>query len=230
MSLDIQSLQSIVQHNCHIADAQHAGDYTLCTYLMKMRELYRWEKGLGFDVALTTREVSQWVREREAVWEDLEDSDFSELSIDGVDVHPFESEAANTALLPRGLVYSGGLGRKSAPHFFLGELLQSYESSGYEVIISGKEYARDLTSPPAMMRGNTIYIRKESLRRMIWERVQESRFQPADNPIGRTLSHYPLEEDLEGSLDALVEGQIGTLIRHEIGEMRAGADVDESWP
>ena len=36
-----RDLIQTVQRNCHIADARHAGDYTLCVYLLKMREFYR---------------------------------------------------------------------------------------------------------------------------------------------------------------------------------------------
>ncbi|MGV6818297.1 MAG: Sfum_1244 family protein [Thiotrichales bacterium] len=229
MFLDVSDLKSVVQRNCHIADAQHAGDYTLCTYLMKMRELYRWEKGLGFTTPLTTSEVGSWVREREAVWETLEDSEFAQLPIHGDLIHPFESDLINQALLPEGLVYSGGFGRKAAPHFFLAELDQNYDRDGYTVVIAGREFARDLTSPPAMSRGNTIYLRKESLRRMIWERVQEWQFHPTDNPMGRALSHYPLEEDLEAALDALVEDLMMTFLKHEIGEVRAGREIGGGW-
>ena len=32
-----------VQRNCHIADAHHAREATLCNYLLEMREFYRWE-------------------------------------------------------------------------------------------------------------------------------------------------------------------------------------------
>lgn len=44
MDDNLQALSTAVQHNCDIADAQHARNFTLCTYLLKMRELYRWEK------------------------------------------------------------------------------------------------------------------------------------------------------------------------------------------
>ena len=37
-----QLVQS-VQRNCHIADARHAREMTLCNYLLEMREFYRWE-------------------------------------------------------------------------------------------------------------------------------------------------------------------------------------------
>ncbi len=43
-----QELISQVQHNCDISDANHAGNYTLCIYLLKMREYYRWIHALDF--------------------------------------------------------------------------------------------------------------------------------------------------------------------------------------
>lgn len=33
-----------VRRNCHIADARHAREATLCTYLLQMRDLYCWEQ------------------------------------------------------------------------------------------------------------------------------------------------------------------------------------------
>jgi hypothetical protein len=50
-----------VQRNCDIADAQFAGNYSLCTYLLKMREFYRWERGLPFSAALDRQAVGDWV-------------------------------------------------------------------------------------------------------------------------------------------------------------------------
>jgi hypothetical protein len=41
--LNLGQVVATVQKNCHISDAQYAGDYTLCIFLLKMREFYRWE-------------------------------------------------------------------------------------------------------------------------------------------------------------------------------------------
>ena len=41
---ELQSLRRSVQRNCDISDAEFAQSYSLCTYLLKMRELYRWER------------------------------------------------------------------------------------------------------------------------------------------------------------------------------------------
>ena len=44
----IEEVVRRVQRNCDISDANHGGNFTMCTYLMKMREYFRWEKGLAF--------------------------------------------------------------------------------------------------------------------------------------------------------------------------------------
>ena len=146
----LQSLSARVQHNCHISDARHGGDYHMCTFLMKMREYYRWEKGLPFDARLPRESVSDWMAEREALWERLEEEEYSPLEIDGERFDPFESERVNERLEPEGLVYSAGLGHNVKPHFFLGRLERRQQPGGYAVLVSNREYARDLGAPPAM--------------------------------------------------------------------------------
>ena len=37
----IEEVVSCVQRNCDISDANHGGHFTMCTYLMKMREYFR---------------------------------------------------------------------------------------------------------------------------------------------------------------------------------------------
>ena len=49
---DLLPTLKAVRTNCHIADAKHATDYTLCVYLMKMREYYRWEHNIPFNEKL----------------------------------------------------------------------------------------------------------------------------------------------------------------------------------
>ena len=53
-----------VQKNCHISDAQYAGDYTLCVFLLKMREFYRWEHGSAFADQPPRAEIGAWIAER----------------------------------------------------------------------------------------------------------------------------------------------------------------------
>ena len=44
--MDIAQLQRQIQTNCDISDAHHAGLYSLCGLLLRMRDLYKWEQNL----------------------------------------------------------------------------------------------------------------------------------------------------------------------------------------
>ena len=115
-------LVQAVQTNCDIADARHATDLSLCTYLLQMREFFRWERGLPYGAALPQSEVGNWIAAREARWQAHEGRaahDYEVLPIPLPGSGPgdvpirtiaaFDVEAANAALLPRGLLYGAGL-------------------------------------------------------------------------------------------------------------------------
>ncbi len=230
MQQEFRGLLEAVQHNCLIADARHAGDFTLCTYLMKMRELYRWEQRLALDAPLSNDAVGRWVRERERLWEAVEARDYTALPLANRHHDPFDSETVNARLLPAGLVYSAGLGQRSAAHFFLAELEEVRELDGCRVLVAGREYARDLASPPAMTLGETVFVRRETFRRLLWERLQEWRWNRCDTPFGRALaaSGAP-QDDVEALLDHLVDEQIETVVLHELGEVAAGRGIERDW-
>lgn len=220
-----------IQRNCHIADARHAGDYTLCVYLLKMREFYRWEKGILLSDVVTSDDVGEWLIQREAVWDALDEQDYAPLSLNGSGEHdPFANEAINTALNGAGLVYSAGYGRRCRPLFFLAELEQVIEQDGYTILVAGRELARDVEAPPAMNQGKQVFIRRESLRRMVWEKVDEWRWSGLDNPMGRALACYDFDADVEAALDALAAAETETVVAHEIGEVKAGQLLgDVEW-
>jgi hypothetical protein len=229
MQAELESLIRTVQRNCHIADARHGADYTLCVYLMKMREYYRWEKGLGYAERLAKDEVGDWLMHREMLWESLSEADLEPLMLNGSRYDPFDCEAVNRTLLPRGLVYSGGYGSGARPHFFLGRLARQERPDGLSVLVTGRELARDLAAPPGMSGGQTVFIRRESLRRMLWEKLENWRWSRADNALGRALGHYDFEGDLEGALDAITDAESDTVLWHEMGECRAGQRLGEGW-
>lgn len=229
MSANLSSLSATVQRNCHIADALHARDYTLCVYLLKMREFYRWEKGYAFTDALPSGAVGDWVTARENLWDELQAAAFEPLHVDDRRYDPFDTEQINQALLPHGLVYSGGYGGNCRPHFFLGRLLRDERFSGYTVLISEKEYARDLTAPPGMSLHKTIFIRRESLRRMLWEKIEEARWQKTDTAMARAMTYYDFAQDLEAALDQMTDNEVEAVILHEIGEVLAGDQLGEAW-
>jgi hypothetical protein len=159
----------------------------------------------------------------------VEDKEYSPIAINDHKHDPFDVEAINRSLNPAGLIYSAGYGRFNAPHFFLADLDRKEHHDGYTILVSGREYARDLTSPPAMSLCNTIFIRRESLRRMLWEKVEEWRWRRMDNSLGRALSYYDFDADLDAGLDHMTEREINTMIQHEIGEVRAGMLLGPAW-
>lgn len=229
MTEPLENLRTAVQTNCHISDARHAGDYTLCVYLLKMREYYRWEQNLPFTAQLPNHDVGTWLAEREALWEDLADQAFTSLPIDDRHFDPFHTQDINDALLPRGLVYSGGLGNSCRPHFFLAELERHESQDEHSVLVAGRELARDLTAPPAMTLDRTIFVRRESLRRMIWEKVEEWKWRRQDGALSRALAHYDFDADVPAALEAITDVEVDSVIRHEIGEIQAGQRLGESW-
>jgi hypothetical protein len=225
----MQTLQSIVQTNCHISDAQYAGNYTLCIYLLKMREYYRWEAQLPFGKPLSNDDIGHWLSQREQLWTQLEDRDYAALNINGIAVDPFETRAVNNLINDQGLVYSGGYGHYGKPVFFLAELQQKHVQDDFTIYISGHELARDLAAPPGMAQDHCVYIRRESLRRFIWEKFEESHWHKDENPLSRALACYNFNKQPETALENMTDHELDTVLLHEIGEIKAGKILGEDW-
>ncbi|MCB1733586.1 MAG: hypothetical protein H6981_01810 [Gammaproteobacteria bacterium] len=228
--IPIDTLTRRVQHNCDIADARHGANYSMCVYLMKMREYFRWEKGYGFNATLPKDEVGPWLAEREQRWAELDEDDYQRLPVGDIEVAPFDAETINAALFSQGLVYSAGLGMQAAEHFFLAELDHHETHGDFTIHVAGRELARDLTSPPAMSQGRNIFLRREAFRRLLWERVETWRWNRADNAMGRAIAAYPFETDVDAALDAMTEAELNAALQHEIGEIRAGECLgNDAW-
>ena len=124
---NLPGLAEAVQRNCDISDARFAGDYGMCTFLLKMREYYRWENELPFGRNLPKDELGEWLKSREQAWERIEEEAFEPLPLASGALDPFEAAAANRELLPQGGVYGAGYGRMGKPVFFLGALQRIVE-------------------------------------------------------------------------------------------------------
>lgn len=226
---ELPPLARAVQRNCDISDARFAGDYGLCTFLLKMREYYRWERALPFAQPLPRDELGEWLAARELAWDSLETEAFAPLPLACGALDPFDAEAANRELLPHGWVYSAGYGRFQKPLFFLGRLLRVEERAGLTILISSREFARELAAPPALLQGRTIFVRLESVRRYLWERIEEWQLRKQDNAMARALASYDFGTDAEAALQRMADNEMETMILHEIGEAMAGELLGEAW-
>jgi hypothetical protein len=222
-------LVAAVQRNCHIADARHAREMTLCTYLLEMREFYRWEAGIPLGDALARPEVGSWLTAREALWETLVDAEFGSVPVAGREIDPFAAAEVNRELLPRGLVYGAGIGRFGKPHFFLGRLQRHETVDDLEVLVCECEYARDLTAIPAALQQDTVVVRREALRQWLWEKAEAWALKRQPGPLARALAAHGYAEDPAGALERMTDAETDSVILHERGEYAAGRLLGAAW-
>ena len=227
--MNIAPLIAAVQRNCHIADARHAQDMTLCNYLLEMREFYRWEAGLPLGAAPPRAEVAAWLTQREALWADVAADEFAALPVAHARFEPFAVAAINGAVRPLGLVYGAGIGRFGRPHFFLGRLERSETIDGLHVVVSACEYARDLAAIPAALQGDTVVIRGEALRQWLWEKAETWGVKQAPGPMRSALAAYGYFDDGAAALERMAVAETATLILHERGERAAGVALGPAW-
>lgn len=239
MMFDIDALRQRIQHNCHISDARYAGNYSMCTYLLKMREYYRWEQAIPLSRHIDKDAVGPWLVAREQDWNRLDEQDYQPLACCGhEDIAPFDENTLNQGLLAQGYIYSSGKGLFGKPHFFLGRLAEHRRIDDIDVYITAGEEARDLVAPPAMLREQKIYIRTDSLRRLIWEKIEENRWRRLESsPFIDSARCYGVDiteqainpERLESLLDAMTENETGVVLQHELGEVAAGHLLGQEW-
>lgn len=222
-------LVAAVQRNCHIADARHAREMTLCTYLLEMREFYRWESGIPLGEPLARPEVGEWLNAREALWESLAGEDFGPLPLDGRAHDPFDVAAINREIVPHNLVYGAGIGRFGKPHFFLGRLERKEEDNGLTVLVCECEYARDISAIPAALQGGTAIVRREALRQWLWEKAEAWAMKRMPGPLAMALAAHGFESDPRAAIERMTDAETATLILHERGEHAAGKLLGTHW-
>ncbi|MCX7897659.1 MAG: hypothetical protein N2441_07285 [Rhodocyclaceae bacterium] len=227
--VELAALIAAVQHNCDISDARYAREATLCSYLLEMRELYRWRHGLPWGARLPHAHVGAWIRAREAYWETLSEADYAPIVLAGKAQDPFDVETINACLAPHGLVYGAGVGRFGKPVFFLARLIRSVREEGFEVQICGEEFARDLSVMPAALQRGTAVVRQRALAQWLWEKAEAWLAKRRPGPMERALLAYGFEGDHECALARMIEAETETLILHERGEWRAARILGPSW-
>lgn len=223
------ALVAAVQTNCDIADARHARDVSLCTYLLGMREFYRWEHQLPYGVSPPREEVGRWIAERESRWELLAGEEFVAIPVAGRAFDAFDARQVNAALAGSGLVYGAGVGRFHKPHFFLGQLDREEQRGEAHLLVCGCEYARDVSAIPAASQGSTLIVRREALRQWLWEKAEGWNVKQQDGALKSALLGYGFDVDPQAAIERMTAGEIETLVLHEEGEFAAGRLLGKDW-
>lgn len=213
-----------VQRNCDISDARDHGIYSMCTMVLKLRNLYKWEKGLQPWEEPESADLLDWIEKKENFWATIAGETFGPLSVAGKEFAPLDLEEIN-ATLNGTLLYGAGYGRSLKAVFFLAEKLEQRTIEGCPVIILGTERAREMASPFAMVQDGLIIIRTHALRYFFWDQVQEVR-SSCRNSLRHALQAYGVMKDgvldqelFKQSLDTIVEQEMNLFIYHEVGEI-----------
>jgi len=222
--MDIKQLMQQIKLNCTISDAHFWGYYSICGLLLRLRELYRNEQSLTPWDEIPRGDISDWISSTEAQWKSLEHEPLRPLEIRDRLYDPFEVDGLNNFLSGHGLVYGGGYGRFNKPTFFLARLLGSAERGDYRIYYAGTELCRDLSASVAMLQGRCIFMRLDSLKMLLWDKLQELDSRKFGGVLKEAFASYGIEspslspKDLSAKIDTLASHLSDLFILHEMGE------------
>ncbi len=232
MIMNVESLVAGVKHNCNVSDARFWGYYSLCGMLIRMRSLYRAEKGMMPWDPINGDEIGKWITDRERLWESLQNDDYKNLEFETGEFDPFDPAGINDKIAGHGLVYGAGYGMFTKSTFFLARTVTIESKNNHRIIITGGELCRDLSASPAMQQGGVIIIRRLPLLSFIWERLSELRGRRFPGLLHKVFSLYRIDPEdrndsrLEESIEKLADDITGILILHELGEAEW---ADDAW-
>jgi hypothetical protein len=232
MSLNIDQLIRQVRRNCDISDARHAGMFSICGLALRLRDLFKWERGLQPWEEGDPAEVLEWIGAREERWETLAQDDYQPLGVDGREIDPFDAAGVNAALLPTGHWYGAGYARGLKPAFFVAVVEERSEIEGCQVVALGRELARDLLTLPALAQGQLVLLRRDSAARALWDQFAFAA------PSARRAMDAALDAcGIADHRPAAVRRDFGRLLRvqeelhlcHELGEIHETAFRHDFW-
>ena len=230
--VDLDILIRQVLHNCSISDCRYAGTYSVCGLALRLRDLYKWEKGLEPWVEGDSSVVLEWIGEKEEEWDKLEGQEFAGITVAGKTYDPFDVEGLNGYLAPHGLFYGAGYVQGLKPSFLLADLVEAREVEGLPVYVLGREHARDLLTVPALSQGNSILIRKESAKVFLWNLIFFLK-KSSREALRFALEQYGVPDHhpkaLKENFARICEDEVETYVYHELGELRDTAFDREVW-
>ncbi|MEK7360750.1 MAG: Sfum_1244 family protein, partial [Pseudomonadota bacterium] len=110
------------------------------------------------------------------------------------------------------------------------QLERHEQRQGIRLFVSGCEYARDISAPPASLLDGMVFLRGDALRRWLWEKVEIWGVRKADGALKSALECHGFAADAEAALERMAEAESETLILHELGEAMAGPLLGAAWP
>lgn len=236
MEPEISDLVRQVQKNCDISDARHAGVYSLCGLLLRLRDMYKWERGMAPWREPQPPELMEWVEEKEQHWEQILEGEIGPIGFGSELFDPYDMAGLNRRLRPLGLVYGAGYGIGMKPTFFLAEIDVSRSEGDLRIDVVNRELARDIFMTPAMRRGKQIFARRSCMLFFLWDQILEAR-PSAREALTFGLAGYGagLEElradasRFGGLLEQIAGRELETWVYHEIGEALDNSFGDGLW-
>ncbi|MGO9311970.1 MAG: Sfum_1244 family protein, partial [Syntrophobacteraceae bacterium] len=174
MKPEISDLQRQVQKNCDVSDARHAGVYSLCGLLLRMRDLYKWEHRMVPWQEPEPADLLGWIEDREQYWEEIIEGEIAPVVLGAERFDPYDMAGLNVRLRPLGLIYGAGYGIGMKPTFFLAECAESRSLGGLRIDVVNRELARDIFMTPAMRRGEQIFARRSCMLFFLWDHILEA--------------------------------------------------------
>jgi hypothetical protein len=236
--LDVDHIASQVKLNCNISDAKYWGLYSPCGLLLRLRDLYKVEKGSEPWKTVSHGDIGDWIEKREKLWRELGSYDFHKIEIDGRRYRPFDVKGINSVLQEHGFLYGAGYGNMLKPVFMLAELSRGYKKERFDIYIAGRETARDLSTSPAMLQGNTIIIRQETMRLFLWGKFEEMSSRKRAGLLSHAFSEYGASRETAAKLSPeeikrlfaeITHKEVSSYVYHEIGEASQRRLLGKWW-
>lgn len=222
MMPDLEEAIRQTQRNCDISDAHYGGVFSICGLALRLRDLYKWEKGMPPWEEGDPHELLDWIGAREQYWDTLSDRDYAALNLNGRRMDPFDLESVNAALSPLGAYYGAGYARGLKPTFFIAAIESRQEIAGCRIYILGKEMARDLLTLPALSQDRTVLLRRESAQRFLWDQIAYAA-PSSRRPLQVAMDACGITDQrpsaLRRDLYKLLDVQESLHLRHELGEI-----------
>lgn len=233
----MEDLAAQVQRNCRISDSRSWGFHSICGLLLRLREQYKWERGLEPWSKAETADVLPWIEEREGEWETLHEAEPEPLVIGGDEFDPFDVEGVNARISPLGYFYGAGHGMAMKDLFILGRVVDRRCVDGSNVVVLGDELVRDLSPIPAMSRDGIIVARREAMKWFLWLHLEDQAAKGDEGLAARALRGDGVElsklaadpESHRGYLEKLVEIETEAAVHHELGEIAEERRLDGKW-